>query len=126
VPKYLPLKYLGIAMILVQLGNWLMRRQALKSPAPYLASRKALKTAIDIAHERHKDANLLSRGLSKQGIAELTGPQMSSLINHLTGLRKPSFPKGNVLSAPRIPPLPRPAPNEEAVAVLRESEASEG
>jgi hypothetical protein len=125
-PNYLPPKYLGIAMILVQIGNWLMQHKALKSPSPNLASRRALKTALDIAHERSKDANVASRELYKQDITELTGAQMSSLINYLKGARKGNPSKGNVPNAPWIPPIPPPATNEEAVAALRESEAGDG
>lgn len=126
VAEHLPAKYLWLAPVLVQLGNWLLHNRALNSPTPNLASRKALKTALDIARECHKDANLVSQDLYKQDITELTGAQMSSLINYLKGSRKATFPKGNVPNIPRIPPMPSRATNDEAVVDLRDSEASDG
>jgi hypothetical protein len=105
--NHLPAKYLWAAPLLLQLGNWLLQNKALKSQNPNLASRKALKLALDIARERHKDAELFSQNLFRQGLTELTPAQMSSLINHL---KKTRLVQGATL--------------EEAVDALKGSEKS--
>lgn len=110
--NHLPPKYLWLAPVLVQLGNWLVQRRALTSPNPKVASRKALKLALDIAHERNRDAALVAHDLFGADLTELTAAQMSSLIRKLKEARKNTA-------------LPIPAPVatlDEALESLKESE----
>jgi hypothetical protein len=85
--KHLPGKYLWLAPVLVQLGNWLIQHRALTTSNPNVASRKALVTAMQIAAERKKDAALVAHLLFGKELDCLTASQMSILIRNLKETR---------------------------------------
>ncbi len=85
-PNHLTVKYMWLAPVIVQLGNWLLQHRALTSPSPNFVSRKALKLALDIAQERNRDAALVAHELFGIDLTELTATQMSNLIKNLKGL----------------------------------------
>jgi hypothetical protein len=89
--NHLPAKYLWLAPLLVQAGNWLLAHKALAAPSPNLISRKLLRTVIDMAHERDVDVDAIAREISGGRDADQLTPREGNwLFEKLKATRRRS------------------------------------